>query len=129
MDAETHNFLAHPEVSLQLCTVCSKVFCSRDDLLIHMRSHPKPPKMKKGRNSDVDTPSEYKCDVDMCGKSYPTNQQLKSHIKVHRHEPYSLDCKICHKVFKSAHYARQHIKVHTGERPFRCHLCRSVPLN
>ncbi|XP_072229617.1 uncharacterized protein [Leuresthes tenuis] len=112
------------------CSVCDKIFSSKENLLKHTRIHTgettfvctecgkkfktnKTLKMHKRIHS-----REKSFSRDVCGKRSRENEALSSHIRVH-----TFGCEVCHKVFKRKPHLHRHMRVHTGEKPFGCRVC------
>ncbi|KAJ8928641.1 hypothetical protein NQ314_018734 [Rhamnusium bicolor] len=59
---------------------------------------------------------------DICGKSYLTSRNLRSHMKIHsKIRPYI--CSICGKSVSSKSILETHLKMHTGVKDFACQIC------
>ncbi|QQP56660.1 Zinc finger protein 845like [Caligus rogercresseyi] len=124
-------------IQSKTCSICSKVFSSRNKMAIHHRAvH----LQIKG----------YTCDI--CGKSYSRVDSLKDHVSsTHSTDGPSFLCKFCGKTFKrratrfrherfhrndrrhacsycpkkffTSQTLRNHERTHTGEKPFQCNEC------
>ncbi|KAG4076445.1 hypothetical protein HA402_005888 [Bradysia odoriphaga] len=88
------------------CTVCTKKFVGKSNLVDHLRYH------ANIRN--------YKCTF--CDKSFVQSGSLKSHLRTHSNEkPYI--CSYCNKGFGQKSALTVHIRTHTNERKFVCDTC------
>ena len=88
------------------CDICSKLFNTSGQLIMHNRKHT----VKK----------LYKRKI--CEKFFITISALTSHGRTHTGEkPYI--CKICNKQFSERGSLSRHTRVHTGEKPFKCKVC------
>ncbi|KAJ6627327.1 Myoneurin [Pseudolycoriella hygida] len=88
------------------CSVCSKRFIGKSNLLDHLRYH------ANIRN--------FKCDL--CGKTFVQISSLKSHLRIHTDEkPYI--CSYCGKGFAQKSALTVHIRTHTQERNYVCEKC------
>lgn len=119
------NFQDHPSLRLHLkeshslfsgtdnsplkpfeCAICHKAFASKNYLLyFHVKIH-------EGTGKQCGT----------CGKIFPTNTQLKQHLKIHTGERPHI-CNVCGRGFSGAGNLTRHIRTHTGEKPFKCSIC------
>lgn len=79
------------------CTLCEKVFSSRQTLKTHMNLH-----------SD----KKYACD--QCGKKFTFRGNLKSHQRSHSGER-PFECHLCSKTFAFRNSLKEHIYTHTGD--------------
>ena len=64
----------------------------------------------------------YKCGH--CGKVFPKNSRHRylSHMRTHTGErPFK--CKVCKRGFSRQDHVQVHMRLHTGEKPFKCTLC------
>ncbi len=85
------------------CTVCTKKFVGKSNLVDHLRYH------ANIRN--------YKCDY--CDKSFVQSGSLKSHLRTHTgSRPFI--CNFCEKGFGQKSALTVHIRTHTQERKFVC---------
>lgn len=88
------------------CTVCTKKFVGKSNLIDHLRYH------ANIRN--------FKCTF--CDKSFVQSGSLKSHLRTHTAEkPYI--CNYCGKGFGQKSALTVHIRTHTQERKYVCETC------
>ncbi|XP_046408111.1 zinc finger protein 16-like [Ischnura elegans] len=88
------------------CTLCDKVYASKDGLRRHVKLHTRP--------------KEFKCEV--CGREFFWNCELRKHMDLHEgRKPY--ECSTCGKTFSLRHHLNNHVTTHTGVKPFKCDIC------
>jgi len=88
------------------CTVCSKMFASSSELLIHVQAH-------SAKCPDA-------CHI--CGKHFTYSGGLKAHMRTHTGEkPFS--CSVCQQSFSGRTSLKTHMRRHTGEKPYSCSSC------
>ena len=98
-----HHVTLNSNKSEYKCSLCTKQFRLRCELLRHIVSH-----------------SKFVCTV--CKKSFSTKKYLKGHVKTHSDErPYQ--CETCNKRFKSLFVLRQHKQLHSNHKAFHCDIC------
>ncbi|XP_028155850.1 gastrula zinc finger protein XlCGF8.2DB-like [Ostrinia furnacalis] len=116
-----------------ICQYCSKVFTRKFNFKLHLKRHlgekdwpcttcgvrlltrwlaqrhcaPKP------RRS---------CPVPGCGKTFTTNTNLTTHMRVHSGERPHV-CTECGKSFTSKNTLNDHFRIHTGAKPYICPVC------
>ena len=87
------------------CSICRKVFSTECNLNEHQMKH-----------------GDYKpFTCDRCGKSYPDERSLKTHVRVHNNKHHK--CLVCQKSWPTASILRIHMLMHTGEKPHVCTAC------
>ncbi|CAO1372196.1 unnamed protein product [Diamesa tonsa] len=89
------------------CLVCKKVLSCRSALQMHYRVH-------TGERP-------FRCKI--CGRSFTTKGNLKTHMSVHRVRGNTTTCNICFKTFACNSALDIHYRSHTKERPFKCTTC------
>ena len=88
------------------CEVCTKLFNTKDKLIVHMSQH------TGGK--------QYKCKI--CINFFSSNSNLTRHGIIHSSEkPYN--CKFCIKTFACSGDLKKHSTVHAGEKPYDCKIC------
>ena len=93
------------------CPNCGKCFKNKFKLAIHMKN--KHTKLK------------YKCDYDLCEKSFSSHADLKDHRAVdHKDDAKKFSCQFCQKSFNVKRYLDDHIRItHEGNK-FECEECK-----
>ncbi|XP_077497583.1 uncharacterized protein LOC144108179 [Amblyomma americanum] len=91
---------------LHECTLCSKRFKRKYQLVLHLQGH------NGGR--------AYRCD--QCSSSFSQRSLLETHKRIHTGErPYR--CDHCGDSFTAKGGLVRHQRTHTGERPYHCDYC------
>ena len=98
--------MALSEQESYLCTVCSKTFKRKCDLIRHAWTH-----------SDI---KQHQCS--QCDMSFVEKSKLEEHMRKHTQEkPYQ--CEICGRSLSHKRGLDIHTRTHTGEKPYRCNVC------
>lgn len=106
---KTHRNTYHDNLQL-ICDSCGAKLSSLSALKEHKLTHD--PNYGKERS--------HVCDI--CGKSYLSSRNLRSHMKIHSKVcPYK--CSICGKSVSSKNILETHLKMHTGVKDFNCEIC------
>ncbi|XP_070073267.1 zinc finger protein 596 isoform X2 [Drosophila takahashii] len=87
------------------CTKCTKSYCTKNALTLHMNSH--------------NGVRPFKCKV--CQKEFMDPSARKRHEA--RHDKFPFYCDICSRGFLLRSQLIKHQDVHTGDRPYWCDFC------
>ncbi|PSN38783.1 hypothetical protein C0J52_18680 [Blattella germanica] len=113
------------------CFECTKLFCTRTDLLLHMKQHSFICEICGESLScryDLDThlrlhePRPYKCTI--CGENFVSKPSLVYHKAIHSNK--SLSCDICQKTFKRKKSLSDHMNSHTQKLKIACPICKKI---
>ncbi|KAK6629939.1 hypothetical protein RUM43_003760 [Polyplax serrata] len=105
---EIHLQLLHSEMKIHICEDCGKSFTTQLRLNLHRKKHIK------------QTSVELQCSE--CGKILQTKGGLATHKSVHKLGRHFM-CHICGKTFTQKINMQQHVKHHKAERPYICDIC------
>jgi len=90
------------------CSVCSKEFKFKSDLLNHAKSHSQQ--------------RDFHCTD--CSKSFKTKGNLVAHRRIHSGlAPYSCKIEGCNRTFKQVSGLQRHLLAHQSVSPFPCNKC------
>lgn len=56
--------------------------------------------------------------------SFRTEKNLEAHMAVHLSSNKSFTCKVCGRSYNTLSNLRTHSITHSNERPYHCHLCK-----
>ncbi|XP_067013653.2 fez family zinc finger protein 1 [Anabrus simplex] len=91
------------------CQICDKAFATAGRLQHHVIVH-----------SD----NNFQCDI--CLKEYVYKVSLNRHMRLaHQGKPEKIRCFCCTRKFTTYDGFRKHLLVHTGERNFKCSVCKN----
>lgn len=116
-DLDTH-VTTHVRGAPFACSQCSRKFNHKGNYKRHLISHLDPQGLHLPK---------YPCEV--CGKRFPNNRTLETHMRVHTGEkPFS--CEICGKSFSQQGNLLNHVRIHSNPRSYTCDICnkRSVAM-
>ncbi|XP_029954677.1 zinc finger protein 224-like [Salarias fasciatus] len=83
---------------------------------------PPPPKVSSELDSKLQGGSWKLLSCSVCGKTFTSQSNLKSHYMIHTGErPFS--CPVCGQAFRQRQTMQSHMRTHSGERPFECPDC------
>ncbi|XP_072750632.1 uncharacterized protein [Anoplolepis gracilipes] len=159
------HMMCHSDFPRHRCSKCGCRFKAKSELESHMKTHSVPyscnqcPRVfnhkgnyKRHLVSHLDPQGLYlpKYPCKYCGKRFPNNRTLETHIRVHTGErpfkcqyceksfsqrgnlinhtrihsnPRSYTCEVCGKSFNQRATLRDHGLLHTGEKPHVCNVC------
>ncbi|XP_011868571.1 PREDICTED: zinc finger protein 250-like [Vollenhovia emeryi] len=109
-ELETHA-TEHADVAPYVCNQCKRVFNHKGNYKRHLISHLDP--------NGLHLP-KYPCNF--CGKRFPNNRTLQTHVRVHTGEK-PFECNICHKSFSQRGNLLNHSKIHSNPRSYTCEVC------
>ncbi|XP_032664729.1 zinc finger protein 568-like [Odontomachus brunneus] len=93
------------------CSQCSRTFNHKGNYKRHLITHLDPHGLQMHK---------YPCKI--CGKRFPNNRTLETHVRVHTGErPFS--CEICSKSFSQQGNLLNHVRIHSNPRKYRCDIC------
>ncbi|XP_060575809.1 zinc finger protein 239-like [Ruditapes philippinarum] len=104
-----HSMINHSDSRPCVCNVCGASFISNYRLNRHMRMHT----------------GEKSVQCDLCGMGFSTRYNLNIHIQgVHKRDR-RFTCAECGKTFMTNYQLKVHKMKHTGERPYKCAVCKA----
>lgn len=93
------------------CSQCPRTFNHKGNYKRHLITHLDPHGLQLHK---------YPCKI--CGKRFPNNRTLETHVRVHTGErPYS--CEICRKSFSQQGNLLNHMRIHSNPRKYTCDVC------
>ncbi|XP_043250122.1 zinc finger protein 436-like [Colletes gigas] len=137
-ELETH-ITTHIRGAPYACSQCPRLFNHKGNYKRHLITHldpqglhlPKYPCKVCGKrfpnNRTLEThmrvhtgEKPFKCEV--CGRSFSQQGNLLNHVRIHSN-PRSYTCEVCGKRFNQRATLRDHSLLHTGEKPYICNVC------
>ncbi|XP_045169858.2 zinc finger protein 112-like [Mercenaria mercenaria] len=104
-----HSMMHHSDSKPCVCSICGASFITNYKLKRHMTKHT----------------GEKSVQCDLCGMGFSTRYNLSVHIQgVHKREN-RFACQQCGKQFMTNYQLKVHTMKHSGERPYKCALCRA----
>lgn len=126
------------QISALICSLCGKVFKSREHFAGHMNLHAgmKPFMCQLcGKSYSTlsrlhthqqhvhsDKNSWYKCSI--CERGFPTVPKLRSHMDMHSTD-YVHICRTCNKSYKSEKNLKSHVQFAHNKKQFKCKNCKA----
>ena len=108
----TRHMNVHITLELVKCNLCPKIYKHKEYLRVHQQI------------SHQGATKKFKCLVEGCDKSFPTNSQLSSHTLRHSKVDKDKFCPECGKGFKFQKDVNDHLKIHTDPiKKFDCDQC------
>lgn len=94
-----------------VCNQCSRAFNHKGNYKRHLISHLDPQGLQLPK---------YPCKY--CGKRFPNNRTLETHMRVHTGEK-PFNCELCKKSFSQKGNLLNHMKIHSNPRNYTCEKC------
>ena len=105
----TKNAKGKSNITIHICSVCSKIFQNKHKAFVHLRVHTN------------DRP--FKCDL--CENAYKSKKSLHEHLLFHSGVKPHI-CNICQKTFRTRSNLTKHLQSHLSEKPYQCSGCKRV---
>lgn len=131
------HMMSHSDFPRHRCSKCGCRFKTKSELDSHMKTHSVPyscnqcsrifnhkGNYKRHLISHLDPQGLYlpKYPCKHCGKRFPNNRTLETHIRVHTGErPFK--CQHCEKSFSQRGNLINHTRIHSNPRIYRCEIC------
>ncbi|GAB1860638.1 Zinc finger protein 227 [Camponotus japonicus] len=131
------HMMCHSDFPRHRCSKCGCRFKTKTELDSHMKTHSVPyscnqctrvfnhkSNYKRHLVSHLDPQGLYlpKYPCRFCGKRFPNNRTLETHIRVHTGErPFK--CQYCEKSFSQRGNLINHTRIHSNPRSYTCEVC------
>lgn len=93
------------------CDQCNKSYTQTSSLAVHKRVQHK---LAGGL--------DFICDY--CGKGFASRGNLRAHVRYVHEKVVVAVCPVCEMGFVEKMRLKRHLKLHTGERSYRCDICK-----
>ncbi|XP_034243336.1 zinc finger protein PLAG1-like [Thrips palmi] len=140
------HLLIHSDERQYCCPMCDRTFHRKDHLKNHLKVHSPVKKtyrcdkvgclkvyssfLSYRKHAAVHAAEEGDLECKMCGKTFPTKDEIVYHLKVHagsrtvkNPSDKKYGCDYCDRRFFTRKDVRRHLVVHTGKRDFLCQFC------
>lgn len=104
-----HSMMHHSDSKPCVCTLCGSSFITNYKLKRHMMKHT----------------GEKSVQCDLCGMGFATRYNLSVHIQGVHKKNLRFTCEECGRNFMTKYQHKVHMMKHSGERPYKCVICRA----